>query len=209
MIDVFILEDHTLVRQSLVELIDSQHDMQVIGAAATYAEAVGPILTRQPDVALLDVGLPGVQDGLDVAQRLRDEDCPTAVMLLTMHEDTRSLHRANDAGVRGYLTKVCTTDEVVTGVRSLAAGGSWLSPTVASRMMDVARGRVATATLTERETVVLLQLAQGRRMQQIADDLALSAKTVKNHLSHVYAKLGVESGAQAVVEAYRLGLVHI
>ncbi len=208
MITVFVLEDHTLVRQSLVALLEAASDIEVIGQASSVEEARPRVKAAPPDVLMLDVNLPG-DDGLVFAQELRSEDIGVRILVLTMHDDVTSLRRATEARVEGYLTKIATQDEVLTGVRSLAAGGSYLSPVVATAMMDVARGRDAPERLTSRETEILEHLARGARVQDIADALFLSSKTVKNHLSHIYTKLGVESGAQAVVEAFRRGLVHV
>lgn len=205
---VFVVEDHTLVRQSLVALLEAADDIEVVGQAASVEEARPRVLAQPPDVLMLDVNLPG-EDGLSYADEVHREGVPTRVLVLTMHEDVESLRRATEAAVAGYLTKVATQDEVLTGVRSIAAGGSYLSPCVAAAMMDAARGAGSPERLTDRESEILQLLAKGERVGDIATRLCLSSKTVQNHLSHVYTKLGVESGAQAVVEAFRRGLVHL
>ena len=127
--------------------------------------------------------------------------------MLTMHDDDATLRRATEAAVDGYVAKTASTDEVVTAVRTVAEGGAYVSPAIAMRMMRLASGARPGHTLTDREVEILRHLAAGLRIQDIADTLFLSTKTVKNHLTSVYSKLNVETAAQAVAEAYRSGLV--
>lgn len=204
---IVIADDHTLVRQSIARLLGSVPELTVVGEAGTGEEAVALVREHQPDVAVLDVSMPGPVDGLDAAKEIRQDPGGVKVILLTMHDDDMTLRRATEAAVDGYVAKTATTGEVVMAVRTVLGGAPFVSPAVAMRMMRLAAGGVAGADLTGREVEILRILARGARIQDIADELFLSPKTVKNHLTSVYAKLHVETAAQAVAEAYRTGLV--
>lgn len=205
---VVVVEDHTLVRQSLMKAIAAEPGFEVVGGAGRGDDAMLVVKERSPDLLLLDINLPG-EDGLQVAERLKSQAPGVRVIILTMHEDEASIRRAVGVGVEGYVPKSASTEELLHAMRAVASGGSYLAPSVARRVMDMAGGRGAgpLAHFTPRELEILRLLAEGARTQQVAEALFLSVKTVKNHLTSVYAKLGVETAAQAVAVAYRLGLV--
>lgn len=205
-IRIVLADDHTLVRQSVGKLLNGTAGMEVVGEASDGTQAVDLVRLHRPDVAVLDVSMPGM-DGLEAAEKLRDDPGDVRILMLTMHDDDGTLRRATEAAVDGYVSKTASTDEVVTAVRTVAEGGAYVSPAIAMRMMRLASGARPGNNLTEREVEILRHLAQGLRIQDIADTLFLSSKTVKNHLTSVYAKLHVETAAQAVAEAYRVGLV--
>lgn len=205
-IRIVVADDHTLVRQSVCKLLDGTEGMEVVGEAADGSQAVDMVRLHRPDVAVLDVSMPGM-DGLEAAHKLRLDPGDVKILLLTMHDDDATLRRATEAAVDGYVAKTASTDEVVQAVRTVAGGGAYVSPAVAVRMMQVASGSRPGSNLTEREVEILNHLARGFRVQDISDALFLSPKTVKNHLTSVYAKLHVQTAAQAVAEAYRSGIV--
>jgi DNA-binding NarL/FixJ family response regulator len=126
-----------------------------------------------------------------------------------MHEDDASISRAIGIGADGYVLKTASTDELLQAVRAVAEGGSYLSPAIARRVIDLAGGKRggSGSRLTERELEILRLLSEGNRPAEVAQKLFVSIKTVKNHLTSIYSKLGVATGAQAVAEAFRLGLV--
>lgn len=205
-IRIVIADDHTLVRQSVGRLLDGSEGMEVVGEASDGSQAVDLVRLHLPDVAVLDVSMPGM-DGLEAAEKIRIDPGNVRLLMLTMHDDDTTLRRATDAAVDGYVAKTASTDEVVEAVRTVAGGGAYVSPAIAMRMMRLSSATRSEDTLTEREVEILRYLAQGFRIQDIADSLFLSPKTVKNHLTNVYAKLGVETAAQAVADAYRRGIV--
>ena len=205
-IRIVLADDHTLVRQSVGKLLNGTAGMEVVGEASDGTQAVDLVRLHHPDVAVLDVSMPGM-DGLEAAEKLRDDPGDVRILMLTMHDDDGTLRRATEAAVDSYVSKTASTDEVVTAVRTVAEGGAYVSPAIAMRMMRLASGARPGNNLTEREVEILRHLAQGLRIQDIADTLFLSSKTVKNHLTSVYAKLHVQTAAQAVAEAYRVGLV--
>lgn len=195
-------DDHTLLRQSLAQMLDGV--VRVVAQAASGTEALEMLQLHQPDVALLDVTMPP-PDGIEVAQAIRDRWPEMKVVLITMHTDEETLRRATGVGVDAYLTKAVSSQELRSAVQSVASGGSWVSLDIANRLMGLSSR--SNETLTTREREVLVELAAGNRIAEIAERLFLSEKTVKNHLTSVYAKLGAETGAQAVAIAYRSGLV--
>lgn len=205
-IRIVVADDHTLVRESVRKLLDGTEGMEVVGEAADGSRAVDLVRLHRPDVVVLDVSMPGM-DGLEAAAKLRLDPGDVKILLLTMHDDDTTLRRATDAAVDGYVAKTASTDEVVQAVRTVAGGGAYVSATLAGRMMRLASGSPPGSNLTEREVEILSHLARGFRVQAISDALFLSPKTVKNHLTSVYAKLHVQTAAQAVAEAYRSGIV--
>jgi DNA-binding NarL/FixJ family response regulator len=205
---VVVVEDHTLVRQSLVKTINAEDGFEVAGEAGRGDEGLKLINQLSPDVVLLDITMPG-GNGLEVAAQLRSAAPSARFLFLTMHDDDASISKAIALGADGYVLKTASTDELLAALHAIAEGGSYLSPSVARRVIDLAGGKSPTANLTDRELEILRLLASGARPGQVAEKLFVSIKTVKNHLTSVYAKLGVQTGAQAVAEAYRRGLVSL
>jgi DNA-binding NarL/FixJ family response regulator len=202
MMKVLVADDHTLVRESIVKAVAGEPDLEVIGEAADGEHALELTRELKPDLLLLDVAMPGV-DGLTVAEKLRQERGDLRIIMLTMHDDELSVERALGIPVDGYISKSAAIVELLTAIATVRSGGTYLSDGVRDRP----RGRSGPAGLTARERQVLQLLSEGHRPGEIADQLYLSIKTVKNHLTNVYNKLGVETGAQAVVEAFQRGLV--
>lgn len=205
---VVVADDHTLVRQSVIKAVRSEPGVEVVGEAADGPAVLTAVETLQPDMVVLDIAMPGA-DGLAVAEQLRRDHPDVRIVFLSMHDDDASLQRAVALGASGFVSKSASLEELLEAIRAVREGGSYLSSGVASRVMDLAAGRNSTTALglTAREREILELLTTGQRPGEIADGLFLSVKTVKNHLTSVYQKLGVETGAQAVAEAYRLGLV--
>jgi DNA-binding NarL/FixJ family response regulator len=208
-IRIVVADDHTLVRQSVARLLNAAGGMEVVAEAGNGADAVQLVRLHRPDVAVMDVSMPGQMDGLAAAAAIRENPGDVHVVLLTMHDDDTTLRRATEVAVDGYVSKTASTEEVVQAVRAVVSGGAYVSSSVAMRMMRLASGSHQGNDLTDREVEVLRLLATGSRIQEIADALFLSPKTVKNHLTSVYTKLGVETAAQAVAHAYQHGLVSV
>lgn len=197
-----VCDDHTLMRQSLVQLLSGI--VTVVGEGSNGQEALALVERLEPDIAVLDVTMPR-PDGLTVAERIRESWPEVKVVVVTMHTDDATLRRATEVGVDAYLTKSSSADEVRSAVQAVGGGGAWVSMEIANRLMALSSH--TSDQLTEREREVLEVLAAGNRISEIADILFVSEKTVKNHLTSIYAKLGAETAAQAVAIAYRSGLV--
>ncbi|MEV8015856.1 response regulator transcription factor [Streptomyces sp. NPDC086554] len=208
-IRVFLLDDHEVVRRGVHDLLDSEPDIEVVGEAGTSGQALvrGPAL--RPDVAILDIRLPD-GDGITVCRELRSRMPEVACLMLTSFDDDDALLDAIMAGAAGYVLKQIKGTDLIDAVRTVASGQSLLDPATTSRLMSTLRGPDATAEssqdaslagLSERERDILALIGEGLTNRQIGKRLFLSEKTVKNHISRLLAKLGVERRIQAAVIA--------
>jgi DNA-binding NarL/FixJ family response regulator len=205
-----IVDDHHVVREGLAMLLDAVDGIEVAGQAATGEDAVEQAMTLQPDVVLLDLDMPGA-GGLAAIAQLRTISPGTRILILTMHADDAHLFRALRAGALGYLVKDSTPDEVVRAIQATADGQAIFAPTVAGRMIAYftepgTHGAPEFPGLTDRERDILTHIAAGRSNDAIASMLGLTTKTVRNHVSAVFAKLHVASRAEAIVRAREAGL---
>lgn len=205
-ITVFLLDDHELVRRGIRTLLESEEDIEVIGEAASAAEAVARIPALRPQVAILDGRLPD-GSGIEVCREVRSIDPRIAVLVLTSYDDDEALFAAIMAGASGYVLKQISGCDLVTAVRRVAAGQSLLDPAVTARVLERLRDGPSpdplTRHLTPKEEQILELVSQGLTNRQIAERLALAEKTVKNYVSIVLGKLGVDSRTQAAVLAAR------
>jgi DNA-binding NarL/FixJ family response regulator len=210
---VMVVDGHQLFRQGVRGLL-TRHGIAIVAEAADAAEAVAQAARVKPHVALMDLRLPGVS-GVDATRRIRRVSPQTHVLVLTTSAGERDVTEALGAGACGYLLKDSSEEEIVAGIRAAADGHSPLSPPVAALILEQLRNSPRTADpseddmpeLTERELEVLHMIAAGKENAEIADALVISQHTVKNHVSSVLAKLGVENRIQAAVYAVRKRLV--
>ncbi|MEW1780146.1 response regulator transcription factor [Streptomyces sp. NPDC086777] len=210
-IRVFLLDDHEVVRRGLADLLDSEPDISVVGDAGTvdHALARGPAL--RPDVAVLDVRLPD-GNGITVCRELRDQMPELACLMLTSFDDEEALLDAIMAGASGYVLKQIKGSDLVSAVRTVASGQSMLDPATTARLMRSLRAEPADgpavpseiAGLSPRERDILALIGDGLTNREIGKRLYLSEKTVKNHISRLLAKLGVQRRVQAAVLASHL-----
>jgi DNA-binding NarL/FixJ family response regulator len=208
-ISLLIADDSAPFRVGLRALLASAQDMALVGEAEDGAQAVNLALSLQPDVVLMDLQMP-VLNGIEAARRVT-QSCPhIAVVMLTMFEDDDSVFAAMQAGARGYLLKGALRNEVLTAVRAAAAGEAIFGPALAKRMMQyfaqMKGPGVPFPELTDRERDVLTLIAQGRNNTEIADQLVISPKTVRNHITAIFDKLQVVDRAQAILRARAAGL---
>lgn len=211
-IRVAIADDQRLFANGISRIISAQRDMEVVAEAATGEEAVELCRENEPDVILMDISMP-VMDGVTATRRIRDLLPGTGILILTVHADDYNVFRGIRAGAQGYLLKDCTPEDLARAIRSVRAGDTILSPDIARKMLsifeDLAEGSSEVAPrLTERELQVIKALAQGKSNKQIARDLGIAEKTVRNHASNIYKKLHIFDRTQAVLYAVREGLVN-
>jgi two-component system response regulator DevR len=209
-IRVFLLDDHELVRRGLRDLLEGA-GLEVIGEAGTAADGRVRTLALRPDVAILDGRLPD-GSGIDVCRDVRSADPSIACLILTSYDDDDALFAAIMAGAAGYVLKQVRGAELIDGIRRVAAGQSLLDPAVTQRVLTRLREGPAQdprlAGLTEQERKVLDLIAEGLTNRQIGTRLFLAEKTVKNYVSRLLAKLGLESRTQAAIFSTRLHEQH-
>jgi DNA-binding NarL/FixJ family response regulator len=207
MIRVFLLDDHEIVRRGVRELLEAESDIEVVGEAGTAEQARGRIPPTRPTVAILDVRLPD-GDGVEVCRDIRSDHPEIACLMLTSFADDEALLQAVMAGAAGYLLKQIRGTDIVDAVHRAASGESLIDPTVAHRVRERLRTPPAEderlARLTGQERRILMLIADGLTNRQIADEIHLAEKTVKNYVSNLLAKLGMERRTQAAVFAARL-----
>lgn len=209
MIDLLLADDHPVVRAGLRAVLELAEDLRVRAEASTAAEAVA--LAQQLredgtlDVVLMDLQFGQEMAGIGATEQIAALPDPPRVLILTTYDTDADILAAVEAGAAGYLLKDAPTEELLTAVRTAAAGQSALAPAVALRLMD--RMRSPGRALSAREIDVVAQVAAGMSNQQIARALFISEATVKSHLVHIYTKLGVESRTAAAAEAARQGLI--
>ena len=204
---VFLVDDHEVVRRGLRELLAAEPDLEVVGEAGTAAQGVAGILRTRPDVALLDGRLPD-GSGVEVCSAVRAALPRTRALVLTSYDDDEALFNAIAAGASGYLLKEVSGTDLVDAVRRVAAGQSLLDPSLTARVLERMRtGGADTdelARLTDQERKILLLVGEGLTNRQIGERLGLAEKTVKNHVSRLLAKLGLERRTQAAVLVTKL-----
>jgi DNA-binding NarL/FixJ family response regulator len=206
-IGVFLLDDHEIVRRGVKDLLEADQGIVVVGEAGTAAAALARIPALRPDVAVLDVRLPD-GDGVTVCREIRSKMPSVACLMLTSFSDDEALFDAIMAGAAGYVLKQIRGTDLVGAVRTVAAGESMLDPEAASRVMRRMRDQAARsdplAGLTEQERRILELIGEGLTNRQIGERLFLAEKTVKNYVSALFAKLGMERRTQAAAYAARV-----
>jgi DNA-binding NarL/FixJ family response regulator len=201
---VIVADDHPVVREGLRAMLDAEPDLEVVGEAASGAEAVALAARLRPDVVLMDLRMPGTDGVTATGQIAATGDA--RVLVVTTYDTDADILRAVEAGATGYLLKDSPRDELLRAVRAAARGEAALSPSVATRLLGQVRAP-AQEPLSQREFEVLEMVAGGATNREAAAKLFISEATVKTHLLHIYAKLGVSDRAAAVAEAFHRGLL--
>lgn len=211
-IRILIADDHPIVREGLIAVLETQPDFEVVGQASEGAQAVERAVTLRPDVILLDLELPEL-DGVAALRAIRAANVAAKAIIFTAFDTDERILAAVRAGAQGYLLKGAPREDLFHAIRVVHGGGSLLQPVVAARLLrQVSRGGGAMdqpESLTERELEVLRLLAKGRQNKEIAGELAISERTVKFHVSAILAKLGAGNRTEAVSKAAQLGLVEL
>jgi len=209
-VTVFLLDDHELVRRGVRELLSAYDDLAVVGEASTAEEALARIPHCRPDVAVLDVRLGGDSvTGIEVCREVRSSSPEVACIMLTSFADDEALFSAIMAGAAGYVLKQINGPDLVSAIRRVAAGESMLDPSLTTRVLQRLRSPAPAeddrlAGLTPQERRILDLISEGKTNRQIGEEMYLAEKTVKNYVSHLLTKLGMERRTQAAVYAARL-----
>jgi len=210
-IKVLIADDHPMFREGLRQVFSSSVDVMLVGEATSGEEVIAQANKLRPDVILMDVKMPGV-NGIEATRRILHAYPLTGIVMLTMFEDDDSVFAAMCAGARGYLLKGADEDEILRAIQAVHHGEAIFSPGIAARMVTFfshSRQQMPSnefPDLTQRELEILTRLAKGYSNPQIAEELVLSAKTVRNHVSNIFSKLRVTDRMQAMIRAREAGL---
>lgn len=209
-IKVVIVDDHEIFRSGVKSMLDLEEDVAVVGEAKNGEEALDIIGDLDPDVILMDVNMPKL-DGIELAWRLNNRGCRASIVALTALEDEQNVGDLSSSGVMGYVLKTSGYNDLIQAIRSVYRGERYVDPRVASRLLqsfsDHRNMDAVMDRLSDRELEVLYWLARGMSGDALAEKLYLAEKTVKNHISHILAKLEVSDRTQAVAMAWKSGLV--
>jgi len=201
---VLLVDDHALLRTGVANIINQEADLHVVAEAGNGIEALEAYDKFHPDVTLLDLRMP-VMEGVEVVRRLRERDPRARVIVLTTYDTDEEISRALKAGAKAYVLKDISADALVTCIRDVLAGKTYLAPAAAAKLAE----EVTRVQLTPRELSTLRLMADGKSNKEIANELGISDRTVKTHLGHLFEKLGVTSRTEAVKIATRRGLVRL
>lgn len=203
-ITLLVTEDHGIVRQGIVSILQLQDDFTVVAEARNGLEAVKLHQQYQPDITLMDLRMPSLE-GVDAIARIREHTPNARIIILTTYDTDEDIYRGLQAGARGYILKDADFEDLVDAVRTVHSGKRYLPPKVALKLAE----RLDAAELTDREREVLSLMVLGSSTAALAEALKISEGTVKFHINHIFQKLGVSDRTQAVVVALRRGLVRL
>jgi DNA-binding NarL/FixJ family response regulator len=206
MIRVLIVDDHPVVREGLIAVLEDTRDVQVVGEAGSAEEALSSVERTRPDVVLLDLELPGI-NGVDAIPRFSASTAHPRVIVLTAYDTEERVLASLKAGALGYVLKGAPASEIAQAIRAVAAGGSYLTPRVAARVVAQVNAPKRSSALSARERQVLRLVARGRSNKQIAGELVITERTVKFHMTSIFNKLGADNRAQAIAIAAERGLL--
>ena len=201
---VLLVDDHALLRTGVANIINQEPDLRVIAEASNGQEAIDAFERYRPDVTLLDLRMP-VMEGVEAVRQIRERDPLAKVIVLTTYDTDEDISRALKAGAKAYILKDISADLLIECIHDVLAGKTYLAPQAAAKLAE----GVTRVQLTPRELSTLRLLADGRSNKEIANELEISERTVKTHLGHLFAKLGVTSRTEAVKIAMRRGLVRL
>lgn len=214
-IKVLVVDDHPIVREGICALLDIVGDMAVVAEAANGSEAINTVRELQPDVVLMDIAMP-IMGGLEATRRICREFPKTKVLILTQYDDKEYVLPVIEAGASGFVSKASASSELISGIRSVYRGDSYLSPPAAKLLVEGYRHKAGSRVrkdpydrLTDRERDVLKLLAEGHTNQEIADILVISRKTVEGHKTNLMAKLDIHNRTELVKYALRKGIITV
>jgi len=203
-IRILCVDDHVLLREGIAAIIGNEPDLDLVAQASTGREAIQQFREHQPDVTLMDLRLPDMS-GIDILIAIRTEFPEARIIMLTTFEGDVEIHRALQAGARGYVLKNMPPSQLLDVIRQVHAGKKRIPPEIASQLAE----HMSDESLTEREVEVLRQVADGNRNRDIAKNLFISEETVKVHIKHIMEKLGATDRTQAVAIGVRRGIIQL
>lgn len=204
MIRIFIADDHPLIRKGLKEIFEVEDDMKIIGDASSANEALGKIDKSKPDILITDLSMPG-RSGLDLINDLKRLFPKLPVLILTMHPEERFAVRALKTGACGYLTKDTNPEELIKAVRKIAAGGKYITHTLAEKLameLDRELNKLPHEVLSDREFQIMRMIARGIKVSEIAKELSISTRTVATYRLRILTKMNLKSNADIVLYAH-------
>lgn len=214
-ISVFLADDHAIVREGLQQILNSEDDIRVVGQAVDGQSAIDGVTRLRPDVAVLDIEMPGLS-GLAATRRIRDASPRTQVVILSVHDSGEHIRHALRAGARGYLLKECAGAEVIEAIRTVHTGHTYTSQKVSDKMLESLAGpgdgeptEDPLASLSDREREVFYLVVEGKSSADIGVILALSPKTIETHRTRIYKKLGIHNLVELVIFAARHELISL
>jgi DNA-binding NarL/FixJ family response regulator len=203
-IRILVVDDHHVVRQGLVALLNIIPNIEVVGEASDGLQAIDLYRTLQPDITLMDLQLPNL-GGVDAILKIRADDPTARFIVLTTFDGDEDIFRSLQAGAKAYLLKGMTIEELVSTIQAVHSGRTLISPAIAEKLAE----RMSTQALTNRELSVLERIVAGRANKEIASDLKISEATVKSHINSLLGKLGVSDRTHAATVALQRGIVHL
>ena len=211
-IKVMIVDDHSMIREGLKQLLELEGEFEVIAEASNGQECMEQLINTKPDVLLLDINMP-VMNGLEVLKQIKEKKIAVKVLVLTVHNEVEYLLKAVDIGINGYLLKDSESAELKKAINSVVNGIDYIQPSLIpvlnTRMIDRNKDNMKLEVLTRRELEVLKLLSIGMYNKEIAENLGISERTVKNHVSNIFKKIEVTDRTQAAVFAIRNNLIQI
>lgn len=211
-IKVMIADDHSLIREGLRQLLEFDGSIQVVGEAANGVECLDNLVKYNPEVLLLDINMPGM-NGIDVLKKMKEDRSPVKVLILTVHNELEYLMNAVDIGVEGYIMKDSDSSELKKAIRAVRDGENYIQPSLIpalnNRLLNRDLDKDKVASLTNREMEVLVQVANGMFNKEIAMNLNISERTVKNHISNIFKKIDVSDRTQAAVFAIKNNIIKL
>jgi DNA-binding NarL/FixJ family response regulator len=203
-IRILVVDDHHVVRQGLVALLNIMPNIEVVGEASDGVQAIELYRTLRPDITLMDLQLPNL-GGVDAILKIRADDPAARFIVLTTFDGDEDIFRSLQAGAKAYLLKGMTVDELLSTIQAVHSGRTLISPAIAEKLAE----RMSTQALTNRELKVLERIVAGRANKEIASDLKISEATVKSHINSLLGKLGVSDRTHAATVALQRGIVHL
>lgn len=208
-IKILIADDHSLMRQGLKQILEIEKDIEVIALAVDGEDAIQKCIEAKPDIVLMDINMPNI-NGIQALRRIKDMGLDTKIIMLTIHDDREYLFETINIGAEGYVLKDAESSSLIKAIREVYAGESYIHPSLASEFVREYKRRGKEANddegkdkLTRREYEVISLIAEGFNNKEIAEHLFISEKTVKNHVSNIFKKIGVNDRTQAAIYAFK------